>query len=98
MPAYDAMLGIYDFALDTYKELRKHGVSPQIARYVFPNGMRTRLVMKTNLREWRHICKLRLDKSAQPEMQELMQQIYDQLLDIFPNVMYNAIEGERGVR
>lgn len=84
--------------LDVYRALRKQGVAPQLARYVLPNAMRTRLIMKTNLREWRHICKLRLDKSAQPEMQELMQQIYDQLVDIFPNVMYNAIDGERGVR
>lgn len=84
--------------LDVYRALRKQGVAPQLARYVLPNSMRTRLIMKTNLREWRHICKLRLDKSAQPEMQELMAQIYDQLVDIFPNVMYNAIDGERGVR
>jgi thymidylate synthase (FAD) len=98
IPAQDAMIGLYDQALETYKALRKVGVPPQIARYVFPNATRTRLVMKTNLREWRHICKLRLDKSAQPEMQELMQQIYDQLVDVFPNVMYNALDGERGVR
>lgn len=90
----DAYVGV----VEIYKYLRSKGVAPQIARYVLPNAMRTRLIMKTNLREWRHICKLRLDKSAQPEMQELVQQIYDQLLDIFPNVMYNAIDGERGVR
>ena len=89
---------VYLAALEAYKALRAKGVAPQIARYVLPNAMRTRLVMKTNLREWRHICKLRLDKSAQPEMQELMQQVYDQLVDVFPNVMYNALEGDRGVR
>jgi thymidylate synthase (FAD) len=88
----------YEACLEMYKSMRRENVPPQIARYVFPNAMRTRLVMKTNLREWRHICKLRLDKSAQPEMQELMSQIYDQLVDVFPNVMYNALEGERGVR
>jgi thymidylate synthase (FAD) len=89
---------IYFTAAEAYKTLREAGVSPQEARYVLPNGMRTRMVFATNLREWRHICKLRLDKSAQPEMQELMQQIYDQLVDVFPNVMYNAVDGERGVR
>jgi thymidylate synthase (FAD) len=98
IPAEDAMIGLYDGALELYKVLREKGVAPQLARYVLPNAMRTRLVMKTNLREWRHICKLRLDKSAQPEMQELMRQIYDQLVDVFPNVMYNAVDGERGVR
>lgn len=86
------------YALETYHELRGAGVAPQIARYVLPNAMRTRLIMKTNIREWRHIIKLRLDKSAQPEMRELMQQIYDQLVDIFPNALHGVMDGERGVR
>lgn len=86
------------YAIETYNILRASGVSPQIARYVLPNAMRTRMVVKANLREWRHICKLRLDKSAQPEMQELMQQVYDQLCEVFPNVMHGVINGERGVR
>src|SRR3990167_2153438 len=59
----------YSYALTVYKNLRESGVAPQIARYVLPNAMRTRLVMTANIREWRHILRLRLDKSAQPEMQ-----------------------------
>ena len=85
-------------AFNKYLELRGDGVSPQLARYVLPNAMRTRLVMKANLRQWRHIIKLRLDTSAQPEMRELMQQIYDQLMDVFPNALHEVMDGERGVR
>lgn len=85
-------------ALALYREMRLNGVAPQIARYVLPNAMRTRMVVKANLREWRHICKLRLDKSAQPEMRELMQQVYDQLVEVFPNVMHGVMSGKRGVR
>jgi thymidylate synthase (FAD) len=85
-------------ALSMYKGLRGKGVPPQLARYVLPNGMGTRLVWKANLREWRHIVRLRTDTAAQPEMQQLAWQIHDQLVDIFPNVMYNAVTGERGVR
>lgn len=85
-------------AAEAYKVLRKSGIAPQIARYVLPNAMRTRLIMKTNIREWRHIIKLRLDKSAQPEMRELMQQIYDQLVEVFPNALHGVMDGERGVR
>jgi len=81
-----------------YKQLRAAGVAPQLARYVLPNAMRTRLIMKTNIREWRHIIKLRLDSSAQPEMRELMAQIYDQLVEIFPNALHGVNDGERGVR
>lgn len=83
--------------LTDYRNFRE-SVPPQIARYVFPNATRTRLIMKTNIREWRHILRLRLDKSAQPEMQVLAQQIYDQLVDVFPNAMAGVLDGGRGVR
>lgn len=96
--ADEGMKRFYEMALTCYKEMRKEGVPPQVARYVLPNAMRTRLIMKTNIREWRHIIRLRLDKSAQPEMQELMQQIYDQLVDVFPNAMSGVIGGRRAVR
>jgi thymidylate synthase (FAD) len=88
----------YAEAFKVYKLLRQNGVSPQIARYVLPNAMRTRLIMKTNIREWRHIIGLRLDKSAQPEMQELMKQIYDQLVMVFPNALAGVLDKGRGVR
>lgn len=97
-PESDSLQAEMRGAVHAYKLLRDAGVAPQIARYVLPNGTRTRLIMKTNLREWRHIVNLRLSKSAQPEMQQLMQQIYDQLLDVFPNVMYDAVKEERAVR
>jgi len=90
-PDIEAQLG---HALTVYKNLREKGVPAQMARYVLPNAMGTRLIMKTNLREWRHIVNLRTAKAAQPEMQELAWQIHDQLLDIFPNLMYNATTAE----
>jgi flavin-dependent thymidylate synthase len=96
--AKQAMLRSFENSAAKYKVLRRAGVPPQLARYVLPNAMRTRMVMKTNLREWRHIINLRTDKAAQPEMRELVLQIHEQLVDIFPNVMYNAVKEERGVR
>jgi thymidylate synthase (FAD) len=93
---------LYDRAIQhsikAYQDLLDAGVPKQIARYVLPGAMRTRIIMKTNAREWRHIIKLRTDKSAQPEMRELMLQVYDQLVDIFPNAMLGVLEGERAVR
>ena len=35
--------------------------------------------MTTNLREWRHILKLRTDKSAHPEMRQIMRPLLDEL-------------------
>jgi thymidylate synthase (FAD) len=85
-------------AYQAYLDMRSAGVSPQDARYVLPGGFITKMIVKMNIRAWRHVLKLRLDKSAQPEMRELMQQVYDQLVDVFPNAMHGVLDGGRGVR
>ena len=80
------MLDAYYAALKAYKQLRLAGVSPQIARYVLPNATRTRINIKTNLREWRHILRLRMHTSAQPEMREVATLAHDVLVNLFPEV------------
>lgn len=89
-------------ALDSYNKLIELGVKKQIARYVLPNATRVRMVMKANLREWRHILSLRMHKSAQPEMQIIAHQIHDQLLDKFPeafkDIKPRLEDGERAAR
>lgn len=91
----------YD-ALKAYKRLKSLGVKSQIARYVLPNGTRTRIVMKANLREWRHFCKLRCHPSAQPEMQAIAGQILETLYSHYPEVFEDVKEdveaGRRAVR
>lgn len=76
--------------------------SKQIARYVLPNATRTRIIVKMNLREWRHVLKLRCHPSAQPEMQIVMKQVLAILLDRYPEVFTDVaqeIEAEvRGIR
>lgn len=89
----------YLAAVKAYKQLRLNGVSKQIARYVLPNSTRTRIIAKTNLREWRHILRLRLHTSAQPEMREVMRQVHEQLKAEFGHVLFPAdIAAERGSR
>jgi thymidylate synthase (FAD) len=99
---YDEAETAYRVALRTYNDMIERGVKRQIARYVLPNGTRVRMVMKANLREWRHILKLRMHKSAQPEIQIVANQVHDALLGKFPEVFGDirpALEaGERSVR
>ena len=45
--------------------------TPQQARAVLPNSLKTELVMTANLREWRHFFKLRADKAEHPQMKEI---------------------------
>lgn len=54
-----------------YNLLRKLGASPQEARSVLPNSLKTELVITYNLREWRHFFRLRCSKKAHPQMREI---------------------------
>lgn len=55
-----------------YNELINLGWSPQQARSVLPNSLKTEIVVGANIREWRHIFKLRTASGAHPQMRELM--------------------------
>ena len=60
-------------AATTYQTLIADGATPEIARDVLPLCTKTELIATYNLREWRHILRLRTDKAAHPKMRELMQ-------------------------
>ena len=59
-------------AESTYLKMIELGASPQQARSVLPNSLKTELVMTANLREWRHIFKLRCSPKAHPQMIQVM--------------------------
>ena len=54
-----------------YNFLRKLGASPQEARSVLPNSLKTEIVITYNLREWRHFFKLRCSSAAHPQIREI---------------------------
>lgn len=45
--------------------------TPQEARSVLPNSLKTEVIMTANLREWRHFFRLRTAKAAHPQMREV---------------------------
>lgn len=67
-----------------YFELLEEGLSPQEARCVLPNGLKTEVVMTANYREWRHILRLRTDPAAHPQMRELMLPLLKDLHERIP--------------
>ena len=54
-----------------YNQLIELGATPQEARTVLPNSLKTEIVMTYNIREWRHFFKLRCSKGAHPQMREI---------------------------
>lgn len=55
-----------------YLELRAMGETPEKARSVLPNSLKTEIVVTCNMREWRHIFRLRTSPKAHPQMREVM--------------------------
>lgn len=58
-----------------YLSLLKRGWSPQQARDVLPNSLKTEIVMTANLRVWQHVFRMRCSSKAHPQMQQLMKPI-----------------------
>ena len=55
----------------SYFRMLDLGCSPQEARSVLPNSLKTEVVMTANIREWRHFFKLRCAPAAHPQMREV---------------------------
>lgn len=75
----------------SYLRLIEAGATPQEARSVLPNSLKTELYMTANLREWRHFLRLRTSKAAHPQMREIALQIKDILTDKLP-IIFSDID------
>ena len=73
-----------DGALELYGEMLEAGLPGEDARFVFPNGTRTNLVMTTNLRALIHMSGLRLCTMAQWEIRRLFQLIRHEIFAVSP--------------
>jgi len=73
-------------AEDAYMKLLQEGASPQEARAVLPNSLKTEIVVTGNVREWRHFFKLRVAKEAHPQMRELAMPLLNEMKQILPEI------------
>ncbi len=73
-------------AEDAYFMLLDAGCTPQEARAVLPNSLKTEVVMTANLREWRHFFKLRTAPAAHPQMREVAKMLLKQMREMVPVV------------
>jgi thymidylate synthase (FAD) len=67
-----------------YNTLIEGGATPQEARSVLPNSLKTEIVITYNLREWRLFFKLRCAKRAHPQMREIVIQMLHKFQEIIP--------------
>lgn len=78
-----------------YLDMLEFGCSPQEARSVLPNSLKTEIVMTMNLREWRHFIKLRTSPAAHPQMREVARMIAEDFSQRYP-VFFEDLEGSNG--
>lgn len=69
---YREWLKAMENAEEAYMKLIELGASPEQARSVLPNSLKTEIVMTCNIREWRHVLNLRCSQAAHPQMREVM--------------------------
>jgi thymidylate synthase (FAD) len=71
-------------SLCTYDSLLEANVAPEMARAVLPQSMYTEFIETGSLAAYARLCNLRLDPSAQKEIQEYANVLNDLIKDKFP--------------
>lgn len=77
------------YAERQYFVLLANGATPQEARSVLPNSIKTEVIMTANYREWRHFFNLRAARAtgpAHPQMEELAVPLLKEITNLIPEV------------
>ena len=78
-----------------YFDLLDWGCSPQEARSVLPNSLKTEIIVTMNLREWRHFFKLRaigITGNPHPQMREVALPLLREMKEVMPEVFVDLEE------
>ena len=78
-------------AEERYFNLLKTGATPQQARTVLPNSLKTEITITANYREWRNFFKLRTAEPAHPQMREVTIPLRKELKTLIP-IIFDDIE------
>jgi len=81
---FNEWLGAMFRAEEYYKFMRQKNCTPQLARSVLPNSLKTEIVVTANYREWQNILKLRTAPDAHPDIRSLMTELLKELQKRIP--------------
>lgn len=97
-PEEDGWLVAMKHAEDTYKQMIRDELPPQAARGVLPNDLKTEIIMTANVRELRHILRLRSSVAttgkSHPDMIRVMDPLLDELYKRLP-IFFQDLVAER---
>lgn len=96
---YDSWHHACRVAEDCYFDMLNEDCTPQEARAVLPNSLKTEVVMTANIREWRHFFKLRCAPAAHPQTQEvakiLLRKVHAAIPVLFDDVWEEYGDGSK---
>lgn len=84
---YVAWANLCSKAEDAYIDLLRRGATPQEARSVLPNSLKTEIVVTMNIRNWRHFFQMRyfgVAGTPHPQMVEVAKMAFDLLCSHYP--------------
>lgn len=89
--AYKKWLDCRTLDENEYFDRLNFGQTPEQARGCLPIDISTKLLVTTNLREWRDIFSLRCDSHAHYQMREVMQPLFKEVCAILPCVFDDIV-------
>lgn len=78
---------------ENYKKMAELGAKPDELRMILPHSTAAEVCMTANIREWRHIFKMRTHKSAHPSVQKIMKMVLSEFRRLGLGVFFEDIEG-----
>lgn len=90
-PGYEFWKDACEVAESAYFDLLEFGCTPQEARAVLPNSLKTEVVMTANLREWRHFFRLRCSQAAHPQIREVATPALRRLNELIPAIFEDIV-------
>lgn len=75
----------------SYFALIEAGATPEQARSVLPNSLKTEIVVTMDMREWRHFLRLRGSKAAHPQIREIVKLLLPKFQAFLPD-LFSDIE------
>ena len=77
----------------SYMRLLELGATPQEARSVLPNSLKTEIVVSANFREWMHLLKLRCGKAAHPQIKQICLPLLEEFHRLVPVLFDDILQG-----
>lgn len=74
-----------------YFALIEAGATPEEARSILPNSLKTEIVVTMNMREWRHFLRLRGSKAAHPQIREIVRLTLPKFRELLPDLFEDIV-------